>query len=329
MRIYRTAQEVPSGSAVTIGNFDGLHLGHQQIITELRQSARQSHSSRGVRNPPAGLITFEPSPQLVIHQEFPYILTPFDEKTECPSEMGLDFIYLIEFTTGLRATAPEVFFEKMVIQPLKPSLIVVGYDYRFGSDRQGDTALLSALREKYGFELKVIPEFRHDGEAVKSTRIRERLVLGAVRQAAELLGRHYSIRGKVVHGQGIGHDLGFPTVNLQVSSPEKLIPAPGVYAVHVLWANQPYSGVMNIGFRPTFTDSESHASQSVVRSSLEVHLLDFTNHMYDQILTVEFVERLRPEAKFGSTEGLKRQIAADVAFARLILADGQQPAAGS
>jgi riboflavin kinase/FMN adenylyltransferase len=301
-----------------------VHQGHQFILTELKQAARHHRCL-------AGLVTFEPSPQLIIHREFPFILTPLDEKAEYLAGFGLDFLYLVAFDENLRGTTAQFFLEEIVLRPLKPSVIVVGYDFRFGSGRQGDASLLTALQAAYGFELKVLPEFRHDGDAVKSTRVRERLVLGAVRQAAELLGRRYRIKGRVVRGFGVGHDLGFPTVNLQLLAPEKLIPAPGVYAVQLQWNGSRFSGVMNIGFRPTFVSSgdtipnhttdSGHVPSKMTPPTIEIHILDFQGQLYDRVLTVEFVERLRPEAKFGSTDGLKRQIAADIALARLILAE--------
>jgi riboflavin kinase/FMN adenylyltransferase len=208
----------------------------------------------------------------------------------------------------------------MILRPLSPSLIVEGYDHRFGSGRSGDAELLMALRSKYGFEVVVLPEFQYHGAVVNSTRIRERLLLGAVRQAAVLLGSRYRIQGRVVAGRGIGRGLGFPTLNLALSAKEKLVPAPGVYAVEARLGRRQLLGVMNIGFRPTFEGGAQ---------SLEVHILDFNEQVYDRDVTVEFVERLRPETKFASVEELKRQIAADIGLARLILADSEPDRADS
>ena len=276
------------------------------------------------RGCPAGTVTFDPSPQVVIHREFPYILTTLDEKLERLAEFGLGFVYLLRFDETLRATPAEVFLEQMILKPLRPSLLVEGYDHRFGSDRQGDARLLETLRAKYRFDVKVLPEFQYHGAAVNSTRIRERLVLGAVRQACVLLGGPYRIQGRVVPGQGIGRGLGFPTVNLELRAKEKLIPAPGVYAMKVRMDERVLPGVMNIGFRPTIS-SEGQGSGA---QSLEVHILDFNEQVYDRLLVVEFIERLRPETKFASVEELKRQIGADISLARLILADSKMSADG-
>jgi riboflavin kinase/FMN adenylyltransferase len=323
MQTLRPGDKLPLGAAITIGTFDGLHLAHQYILAELKRGAAE-------RRCPAGVVTFDPSPQVVVHQEFPYILTPWDEKVELLAELGMDFVYVLRFDEELRTTPAEVFLERMIIEPLRPSLMVEGYDHRFGSDRTGDAVLLTALKERYHFDLTVLPEFRFHGASVNSTRIRERLLLGAVRQAGVLLGSPYRIRGKVVPGRGVGRSLGYPTLNLELPDKEKLVPAPGVYAVKVrldvsevglvrpvrpvrqVDGSCPHPGVMNIGFRPTFEGGNQ---------TLEVHVLDFQEQVYDRIVAVEFMERLRPETKFGSVEELKRQIAADIGLARLILGD--------
>jgi len=206
MQTFRPGDKLPPGAAIAIGTFDGLHLAHQYILAELKRGAAE-------RRCPAGVVTFDPSPQVVVHQEFPYILTPWDEKVELLAELGMDFVYVLRFDEELRTTPAEVFLERMIIEPLRPSLMVEGYDHRFGSDRTGDAALLTALKERYHFDLTVLPEFRFRGASVNSTRIRERLLLGAVRQAGVLLGSPYRIQGKVVPGRGIGRSLGFPTLN--------------------------------------------------------------------------------------------------------------------
>jgi riboflavin kinase/FMN adenylyltransferase len=346
MQTFRPGDKLPPGAAITIGTFDGLHLAHQYILAELKRGAVE-------RRCPAGVVTFDPSPQVVIRHEFPYILTPSEEKVERLAELGLDFVYLLRFDEELRTTPAEVFLERMIIDPLRPSLMVEGFDHRFGTDRKGDAALLTALKEQYHFDLTVLPEFRYHGVAVNSTRIRERLLLGAVRQAGVLLGSPYRIRGKVVPGRGVGRNLGYPTLNLELPDKEKLVPASGVYAVKVRLdvmgqpevglvrqvrpvrradGSCPRPGVMNIGFRPTFSESSPprHKDTNLVlglqeggNQTLEVHVLDFQEQVYNRVVAVEFVERLRPETKFASVEELKRQIAADVGLARLILADAE------
>jgi riboflavin kinase/FMN adenylyltransferase len=304
MRIYKAGETLPEGAAITIGNFDGIHRAHQFIVAELKDTARKL-SLR------TGLVTFEPSPQFVIHQEFQYILTPLEEKKERLAALELDFLYVIPFNQRLRATPAEAFLKELILDILKPRWIVVGYDHRFGNDRQGDTELITALSRQYQFELLVCPEFMLAGAAVKSTRIRERLVLGAVHQAAELLGYRYSLAGRIVRGRGLGTQIGFPTLNIEPLATEKLIPAPGVYAVYARFEGQDRPAVMNIGFRPTFSGTTQ---------TLEIHILDFDDQVHEQILAVSFVDRLRPERKFDSAITLKRQIALDVKKAREVLA---------
>jgi FAD synthase len=231
----------------------------------------------------------------------------------------------------------------MVLSVLRPTLIVVGPDHRFGWDRLGDARFMAGLQERYRFRLEVVPEFRQEGAPVKSTRIRERLILGAVRPAAELLGYRYCVSGTIRPGRGVGTELGFPTANLAVEPPEKLIPPSGVYAGfarlgsateprvnchagasrHNTGGHEAEAGrwpaedrhpcAINIGFRPTFDGQYQ---------TIEAHLLDTTPvSLHDRAMTLEFVERLRPEQKFPSVDALKAQIAADLALARLILAE--------
>jgi riboflavin kinase/FMN adenylyltransferase len=309
---FSPGDRIPQGAGLTVGNFDGLHCGHQQIIAELKSRAQ-------ARQCPAGLVTFEPSPLVVLHREFPFILTPWAEKQERLARLGLDFILVIPFDDNLRRTVAQVFLEEMLLKPLRPSALVVGPDHRFGSDRVGDAELMSRLAADYGFELRIVPEVLQDGTPVKSTRIRERLLLGDVRPAAALLGYRYCLDGRIIRGRGVGTQLGFPTLNLELLAQEKLVPAAGVYDVNCRAANDhgesPLTGVMNIGFRPTFGGTTQ---------SLEVHLLAPDPGRIPQTaadVSVDFVEHLRPERKFRTPEELKTQIAADASLARLILAE--------
>lgn len=321
MTILKPGDTVPQGAALTIGNFDGLHRGHQRLLSELQAAAAR-------RRCPAGLVTFEPSPQLVIHREFPYILTPWPEKQRRLAASGVDFVYLLPFSEQLRQLAAARFLVQMILQPLRPAALVIGADHRFGADRQGDAGLIAVYQQEYGFELTAVPEVVVDGAAVKSTRIRERLILGAVRDAAALLGYYYTVYGRVVRGRQLGSRIGYPTVNIEPESAEKLIPATGVYAVLVNAAAGQYWGVMNIGYRPTFEPEPAAGIETEQRVAgptpvIEVHILDFAGELYDLPLAVEFVERLRPEKRFADAEELRNQIAADITFARLILAENR------
>ncbi len=291
---------------LTIGSFDGLHLGHQAIIHRVQEIARAIH---GI---PA-MVTFHPLPAQLLHPDFPYLLTTIDEKIPLLTELGIQFTYLIEFNQQLRSTEPEQFIKSYIVQPLQPAVLVLGVDHRFGKDGRGDINLLASLLKPHGIQLETVPEFHHLGAPVKSTRIREHLVLGHVRLAAELLGRPYAFTGKVTRGSGTGRRLGFPTINLQPLHREKLLPAEGVYAAIAETPLGNFGGVLNIGFRPTFGGNNR---------TIEIHLLDYPANAPEVAkVTVHFLERIRPEIRFDSPEALKAQIKQDVAIARPLIED--------
>ncbi|MGQ9677839.1 MAG: bifunctional riboflavin kinase/FAD synthetase [bacterium] len=283
---------------LTIGGFDGLHLGHQEIIRRVKQIAQKIH---GV----PGIITFHPLPAQLLHPDFPYLLTPIDEKIRLLTELGIQFTQVIEFNQQLSATEPEQFIENYIL-PLQPKIIVIGSDHHFGRNGRGDTNLLFTILKQHGIELDIVPEFYHLGAPVKSTRIREHLVLGHIRLATELLGRLYSFTGKVTTGSGIGRLIGFPTINIQPTFREKLLPAEGVYAVIVETQNGNFGGVLNIGFRPTFGGGDR---------TIETHILNYPQDAPKvEKITIHLLERLRPETKFKNPEDLKNQIARDIAL---------------
>lgn len=288
---------------LTIGSFDGLHLGHQEIVRQVKKIAQEVHGL-------PGMITFHPLPAQLLHPDFPYLLTPIDEKITLITELGIQFTYVIEFNQQLRATEPEQFILNYVT-PLHPKVLVIGSDHHFGKNGRGDTSLLLTILKPHEAELEIVPEFYHLGAPVRSTRIREHLLLGHIRLAAELLGRLYSFTGKVIPGSGTGRRLGFPTMNLQPIHREKLLPAEGVYAVIVETPNGNFGGVLNIGFRPTFGGG---------KRTIEVHILNYPQDVPKvEKITIHFLERLRPEAKFENPEDLKHQITRDVAFAAKLI----------
>lgn len=303
MRIFRRPTKAIQNSVITIGSFDGIHQGHQAVIKKTIELARS-------KNLPAGIVTFEPSPQQVIYPDFHYILTPVSEKKEILSKLGADFLFLIEFNKSVQSLTPAAFIQSQILSSLHPSTIIVGYDHQFGKDAQGDVKLLKNLAQEFNFKLIVEPEFKLDGEPVKSTRIRERLLLGDVKIANHLLGKNYSIQGSVTKGLGIGKRIGFPTVNLKVNEIEKLIPADGVYAVFVWYRDKRYLGAMNIGIRPTF--------QGETRT-IEASLINIKSNLYGAKLKIELVERIRPERKFSNPINLAQQIKKDIEHAKVIL----------
>ena len=303
MRTFRRATKAIQNSIITIGSFDGIHQGHQAVIKKTIELARS-------KNKRAGIVTFEPSPQQVIYPDFHYILTPLTEKKEILVKLGADFLFLIAFNKSVQSLSPAAFIQNQILSSLHPSTIVVGYDHQFGKGAQGNVKLLKNLVQEFNFELIIEPEYKLDGEPVKSTRIRERLLLGDVKIANQLLGWNYSIRGFVTKGLGIGKRIGFPTVNLKVNEVEKLIPADGVYAVFVWYRGKRYLGAMNIGNRPTF-DGETR--------TIEASLINIKQNLYDAQLKIELVERIRSERKFTDSTILAQQIKKDIERAKVIL----------
>jgi riboflavin kinase/FMN adenylyltransferase len=304
MRIYRKSNKAIWGSVITIGGFDGIHRGHQIVIAKTIEIARGCNAL-------AGIVSFEPLPQRVIHREFYYILTPFSEKREILAELGVDFLFLIKFDKSIRLLTPSAFIQNEILHVLHPSTIVVGYDHHFGKDGEGNVEILRNMARINNFRLIVTPKFQFEGAPIKSTRIRERLLLGNVRTANRLLGRNYSITGIVAKGLGLGKLLGFPTVNLKINEIEKLIPADGVYAVFVWYRGKKYLGAMNIGHRPTLGGTAR---------TIEASLINLNRNLYGAQLKIELIERMRPERKFRDLASLSRQIKKDVEKAKEILA---------
>ena len=288
---------------VTLGNFDGLHLGHQQLIRETQKLAQELSGTPMV-------VTFEPHPRLVLYPQAGFkLLTTFEERLQLMAELGVAAVLVLPFTRRLAQLPAEEFVEEYLLDGLRIKGLVVGFNYRFGRARAGDVELLQTLGEKYQFQTRVLPPYLLEGQVVSSSLIRELLGQGRVKEAARFLGRFYRLSGQVIPGHQRGQDLGFPTANLKVPE-EKLIPASGVYAVKVKWQRHSFSGVMNIGYKPTFEEREL---------SLEVHLLDFQGQLYGEELKVEFVEYLRPEKRFPSPAALKKQIELDCLRAKDIL----------
>ena len=299
MKVYESTSEVPhdENSYLTLGTFDGIHLGHRKIIEAVVDEAGKD-GSRSV------LITFWPHPQTVVRSGRPSIelLTPGAEKIDILKDMGLDIILLLPFTDDLARMEPEDFVEDILVKSVGVRRFVVGYNHALGRGRRGREELIRQMGRKWGFEVEVIPPVIIDDEAVSSTRIRHLLKQGKSEQANNLLGRNYSIRGIVKPGENRGRILGFPTANIDVIGEKKLIPGDGVYAVAVNLRTERYPGMANIGVRPTFDGRQK---------GVEVHIHDFTDDLYDQELEIEFVERLRDEKAFDSADALASQMARD------------------
>lgn len=296
---------------VTVGSFDGIHLGHRAILETV---VSRAHALGGTPT----VVTFDPHPRKVLQPDrAPLLLSTREQRLEWIAESGIEVVVLEPFTAEFARTPPERFVRDYLHQGLGPVEVYVGYDFRFGRDREGSMRMLTELGPHLGFAVTIIPEVTIDGEDVNSTRIRELVSQGEVETAARLLGRPYAVRGRVGEGDRRGRTIGFPTLNLEPEN--ELLTATGVYAgrVRFLDAGDPpaearFVAVTNVGRRPTFDAGE--------RIVCESFLLDFDREVYGRQVEVTFLERLRSERRFPGVEALRAQIAADVAETRRRLA---------
>lgn len=293
-----------SRTVATIGNFDGVHLGHRAILGLVCQRARELGGQ-------AVAVTFNPHPVKVLRPEVNLpLLNTQDQKLQLLSDLGLDAVVVLPFTRKFAALPAREFVERYFCDRLRIREVVVGHDYCFGRGREGNIDLLKEMGETHGFTVQVVWPVEVDGAVVHSSLIRALLRLGKVVEAGRLLGRPYAVAGRVVQGKGRGAKLlGVPTANLLTAN--ELLPACGIYAVWVRRGAATLAGVANIGTCPTFGNTEL---------SLEVHLMEFSGDLYGESLEVQFVNRLREEQRFPSLEALAAQIHADIAAARRALA---------
>lgn len=306
MKVIRdldTISEDLKGAIVTIGNFDGVHLGHREIFRKIVREAEETHKKSIV-------ITFDPHPQKIIHPERRpfFLLTPLQEKLDLIASCGVDAVIMIAFSTEFAQVTAGEFVEDLLWKRLHLSKLLVGYDYVFGKGKGGNAQFLKASGERLGFQVEEIGVVKTDGLIASSTNIRLSILAGNVSLAAEMLGRPYSVSGVIVKGYRRGTEIGYPTANIKS---EKVIPATGVYAIIAELEGRRHEGVINIGNNPTFGNEET---------SVEVHLLDFEGDIYGKDITILFIERLRDEKKFKGPAELVRQIKRDIEKARKILA---------
>jgi riboflavin kinase/FMN adenylyltransferase len=292
------------GCVATIGNFDGVHLGHQSVFRHLLDKGEELRL-------PTTVVTFEPQPREFFQAATaPARLTRLREKLQAIQEVGVERVVVLEFNKRLAAMSAQRFVEELLVDGLGTRFLSVGDDFRFGHARQGDFGLLQEMGGIHGFEVENMNTYRVDADRVSSTRIRELLTRGDFETAGQYLGRPYRICGRIGHGDKRGRDIGFPTLNLNLH--RRVSPLHGVYAVRVEGlASQPLPGVSNIGVRPT-VDGD-------LRYLLEVHLFDFARSVYGEHVSVEFVRKLRDEQRFENFEALCEQIKLDAQAAREIL----------
>lgn len=307
MQIIRdlAAAHLSSPTVLTIGTFDGLHRGHQALIEQLRQSARE-------RQAQAAVIAFHPRPKTVLAPHLPnndYLTTP-DERIALFEKLGLDILILIPFTLEFSQTTAADFM-RLLVERLNMVGLWAGHDFALGKNREGNLEKLRTLGQNLNYTVQEFTSLLIDDQIVSSTEVRNLLLAGEVRRATEFLGRYPSLTSEIVHGARRGHTIGFPTANFAVPA-ERLLPANGVYAtfVQLPGETQRRASVTNVGIRPSFDSTER---------TVEAYIFDFDQDIYGQRLTLEFVERLRPEKKFSSIDELIAQIRHDAGQARMLL----------
>ncbi|GAO44567.1 bifunctional riboflavin kinase/FAD synthetase [Flavihumibacter petaseus] len=313
MQVHRNIQELPAfrNAIVTIGTFDGVHLGHRSIIGQLKAVAEAVNGETVI-------ITFHPHPRRIVGKEAQSVqlLTSLPEKISLLREAGIDHLVVVPFTQDFASQAPEDYVETFLVKRFTPHTLIIGYDHRFGRNRGGDFQLLEQYAASGLFSLVEIPAKLLETATISSTRIRTALLEGDIRLATSLLGHPYFFEGIVVKGNQLGRTIGFPTANLQLTDNEKLIPANGVYAVTVeridpsTGLKTQLKGMMNIGVRPTVDG---------LNRTIEVNILDFNEDIYGEYLQITFHQWLRAEQKFDGLPALQAQLAHDRDNARLAL----------
>ena len=290
-------------TAVTFGVFDGIHLGHQAVINTLLKHAAHDNLA-------SVLVGFYPHPLAFLAPErCPPLLTPLPKRVEILQQFGVDEIVMLSFDAQIASMSPEAFVERVLLEKCRAKHVVVGYACQFGKNRAGNAERLVELSNGYAFDVSVVPPTEIEGAPVHSTRIREALAQGDLRQSAQLLGRPYSLIGTVVHGDGRGREIGFPTANIETQN--QVYPPNGVYAIRAKLEERWLDGVLNIGMRPTFNG---------VNIQVEGHFFNFDEIIYGELVEIFFVKKIRSERKFPNIEFLVQQIQRDIAAATEILA---------
>jgi len=299
LKIYN---EIPENNGlfinpvVTIGNFDGVHIGHKKIIDKLISSSVE-HNGVPI------VITFKNHPRTLFHPETVCrMITTNDEKQQALHELGINNIIMLNFTREFSNLTADQFYSELLIGKLKVREIVIGYDHAFGKNREGNIDYLLKLSEKTGIIVNRVEEEVCDDEVISSTFLRGEIDRGNMRMASRLLGRKYSVTGRVIRGAGRGKNLGFPTANILPDYLDKIIPGNGIYAASILLKDGRSYGMLNIGYNPTFGGKER---------SIEINIFDFNKDIYDETVTIEFYEKIRDEIKFDSADSLANQIKMD------------------
>ncbi len=302
MTVYTNIQDLPifNHSVITIGTFDGVHYGHQQILELMKSAAKQVNGETVI-------ITFHPHPRKIIgtNKAPIFLLNTLEEKINLLEKYGIDHLVIIPFTEKFAQQTAEDYISDFLVNTFHPHTIIIGHDHRFGKDRTGDFQLLEDKAQEWGYQVKEIPGYMLNNITISSTKIREALLKGDIENAHDLLSYDYYFTGKVVKGNQLGRTIGYPTANIEMIDENKLIPCNGVYSVLVtnekLKINQ-QGGMMNIGYRPTVEGNTR---------TIEVNLFDFDQSLYDETLTITLKKYLRSEVKFSGLDELKKQLEKD------------------
>jgi riboflavin kinase / FMN adenylyltransferase len=298
LKVYTDISQIEKieNAVITVGTFDGLHIGHQKVISEVVKSAKSINGQ-------SVIITFFPHPRKVVQPDFNLkLIISRKEKMLLFEKLGVDHLFCIQFTKDFAATTSEEFIKRYLVAPFRPTKIVIGYDHHFGKDRKGDIGFLKEMGTKYGFEVEKVDMQDVDNKAVSSSKIREAIAAGDMKTASKFLGYHFSITGRVVKGNQLGRTIGFPTANIEPDESDKIIPAYGVYAVLIKWKDKTLKGMSNIGVRPTL---------KVHNLTIEAHIFDFSQEIYGEEITIVFIEHTRDEKKFRDLELLRRRLIID------------------
>jgi len=313
MKVYSNTDTMPAfdKAVVTIGTFDGVHLGHQQIIAQLKKEARRINGE-------TVLVTFDPHPRKIVSARPLQLINTLPEKIELLEAQGIDNLVVVPFTADFSNQSANAYIEDFLISRFHPHTVIIGYDHRFGKDRSGDFHLLEKFARQHAFRLIEIPVHVIDEATISSTKIREALLNGQLEEAGRFLGYDYFFEGLVTEGNKLGRTIGYPTANLQLQTEDKLVPGNGVYAVYaaikdipgakskarssLTTQHSPYKGMMNIGMRPTVDGT---------KRVIEVNIFDFDEDIYGVVLRVYLKKYLRSEQKFSGLDALKEQLAKD------------------
>ncbi len=299
MAVFQDIHNLPQfkNAVLTVGTFDGVHSGHRVILKEVVEHAHKVNGE-------SVLITFDPHPRKLLFPDQPLgIITPLETKQQLLHEAGISHIIVVPFTQEFAHLSAREYVENFLVGLFRPHSIVLGYDHHFGHDRLGNIDMLKEYAPTYNYELIEIPAQLIEAAAVSSTRIRKAINEGKVNDASQMLGRNYSIKGTVVHGNKLGRTIGYPTANMQPNDAEQIIPAIGVYAIQAIHNDTRYDAMMSIGFNPTVTDKKE--------LRIEANLFDFDKDIYGDELEIIFIKRLRNEQKFASLDALITQLHQD------------------